>query len=158
MESSSICNHTIIRLISKFGQQRSGSPICQTSMITNRIGRQKVLLPSNHNRYNFRKQHIHLGQISRVETMSKIKKVSPSWKFLCFLFLGWVVVAMVIVIISAIGKFWLGGLGSMIGYFNCPITANCRITALQNDKWKIKQLMHQSHLRKLQWLWLKLQY
>ena len=158
MESSLICNHTIIRLISKLAQPRSGSPICQTSMITNRIGRQKVLLPSNHNRYNFRKQHIHLGQISPVETMSKIKKVSPFWKFLCFLFLGWVVVAMVIVIISAIGKFWLGGLGSMIGYFNCPITVNCPITTLQNDKWIIKQLMHQSHLRKLQWLWLKLQY
>ena len=71
----SICNHTIIRLISKLGKPRSASPICQTSMITNRIGRQKVLLPSNHNRYNFRKQHIHLGQISPVETISKINKV-----------------------------------------------------------------------------------
>ena len=31
----------------------------------------------------------------------------------------------------------------------CPMTANCQITIVQNDKWKIKQLMHQSHLRKL---------
>ena len=37
-------------------------------------------------------------------------------------------------IISAISKFWLGGLGSMINYFNCPITVNCPITALQSDK------------------------
>ena len=45
-----------------------------TSSITDRFGRQEfeVLLPINHNRYNFRKQ-IHLGQISLVETMSKVK-------------------------------------------------------------------------------------
>ena len=43
-----------------------------TSMITDRIGRQEVLLPINPNRYNFRKQQIHLGQISSVETISKI--------------------------------------------------------------------------------------
>ena len=45
-----------------------------TSMITDRIGRQEVLLPINQNRYNFRKQQIHLGQISLVEAMSKVKK------------------------------------------------------------------------------------
>ena len=40
----------IIRVISKIGQPRSGSPICLiTSMITNRIGRHEVLLPINHN-------------------------------------------------------------------------------------------------------------
>ena len=43
-------------------------------MITDRIGRQEVLLPINQNRYNFRKQQIHLGQISLVEAMSKVKK------------------------------------------------------------------------------------
>ena len=36
------------------------------SMITDRIGRHKVLLPINHNCYNFRKQQIHLGQICAV--------------------------------------------------------------------------------------------
>ena len=48
-----------------------------TSSITDRFGRQEfeVLLAINHNRYNFRKQ-IHLGQISLVETMSKVKNFS----------------------------------------------------------------------------------
>ena len=40
----------IIRVINKIGRPRSGSPICLiTSMITNRIGRHKVLLSSHHN-------------------------------------------------------------------------------------------------------------
>ena len=39
----------IIRVINKIGRPRSGSPICLiTSMITDRIGRHKVLLPINH--------------------------------------------------------------------------------------------------------------
>ena len=42
----------IIRVINKIGRPRSGSPICLiTSMITDRIGRHKVLLPINH-KYN----------------------------------------------------------------------------------------------------------
>ena len=40
------------------------------SMITDRIGRHKVLLPINRNGYNLRKQQIHLGQICAVETTS----------------------------------------------------------------------------------------
>ena len=45
----------IIRVINKIGRPRSGSPICLiTSMITDRIGRHEVLLPINHNHYNFR--------------------------------------------------------------------------------------------------------
>ena len=44
-------------------------------MITNRIGRRKVLLPINRNCYNFRKQQINLDQRSLVETMSKVKKI-----------------------------------------------------------------------------------
>ena len=45
-------------------------------MITDRIGRLEVLLPNNHNYYNFRKKkQKHLGQTSLVETMSKIKKI-----------------------------------------------------------------------------------
>ena len=40
----------IIRVINKIGRPRSGSPICLiTSMITDRIGRHKVLLPINRN-------------------------------------------------------------------------------------------------------------
>ena len=42
--------YVIIRVINKIGRPRSGSPICLiTSMITDRIGRQEVLLPINHN-------------------------------------------------------------------------------------------------------------
>ena len=40
----------IIRVINKIGRPRIGSPICLiTSMITDRIGRHDVLLPTNHN-------------------------------------------------------------------------------------------------------------
>ena len=88
--------------------------------------RQEVLIPINHYRYNFRKQHIHLGNRSPVETMPKLRKNSSFWKFLssfrisdcfycyCDLFCDWWI--------------WLSGL-SMIGCFNCPITANCPNTA-----------------------------
>ena len=40
-----------------------------------KIGRHKVLLPINHNHYNFRKKKIHLGQTSLVGTMSKVKNL-----------------------------------------------------------------------------------
>ena len=46
-----------------------------TTMITN-IRWQEVLLPINHNRCNFRTQQIHLGQISPLETILKVKKIS----------------------------------------------------------------------------------
>ena len=40
----------IVRVINKIERPRSGSPICLImSMITDRIGRHKVLLPINHN-------------------------------------------------------------------------------------------------------------
>ena len=71
----------------------------------NKIGRHEVLLQINHNRYNFRtkKEHLHLGQISPVETMSQAKNflyfgISPFVS-------GSVVVAVVIVINSIIGGF-----------------------------------------------------
>ena len=38
--------------------------------------RQEVLIPINHYRYNFRKQQIHLGHRSPVETMPKLRKNS----------------------------------------------------------------------------------
>ena len=44
------------------------------SMITDTIGRQKVLLPINHNHYNFWKQQMHLGQTSLVAMMPKVTK------------------------------------------------------------------------------------
>ena len=70
----------ILRVINKIGR----SDLSIMSMITDRIQCQQVLLPINHNCYNFRKQQIHLGQISLVEAMSKVKNMSPFWKFLIF--------------------------------------------------------------------------
>ena len=66
MESNSVCNHT--------------SDLSITRMITDRIGRNKVLLPTNHNHYNFREK-IHLGQTSPVGTMSKAKNLEISQFF-----------------------------------------------------------------------------
>ena len=53
-----------------------------TYMITNRIGQHKVLLPINHNHYNFGEKKVHLGQKSPVGTISKAK----IWKFPFFSF------------------------------------------------------------------------
>ena len=50
------------------------------SMITDRIGQHKVLLPINHNCYIFQKQKICLGQTCAVETTSK-EKIPQLWKF-----------------------------------------------------------------------------
>ena len=48
-----------------------------TNMIMDRIGRQEILLPINHDHFNFRKKkQLHLEQISPVETMSLIKNSS----------------------------------------------------------------------------------
>ena len=66
MESNSVCNHT--------------SDLSITRMITDRIGRNKVLLPIKHNHYNFREK-IHLGQIFPVGTMSKAKNLEISLFF-----------------------------------------------------------------------------
>ena len=52
------------------------SDLSITSMITDRIGRLEFLLPVNHNLYSFRKNQIHLGQTSLVETISKVQKSS----------------------------------------------------------------------------------
>ena len=65
MKSNSVCNQT--------------SDLSITRMITDRIGRNKVLLPTNHNHYNFREK-IHLGQTSSVGQCVKQK----IWKFPSF--------------------------------------------------------------------------
>ena len=74
--------------------------------LINKIGRREVLLQINHNRYNFRtkKEHLHLGQISPVETMSQAKN-SSTLEIPLFLQDFAVVVAVVIVINSIIGGF-----------------------------------------------------
>ena len=106
-----------------------------TSSITDRFGRQEfeVLLAINHNRYNFRKQ-IHLGQISLVETMSKVKNFSileiPQFFFrisgCCYgywdLFCDWWI--------------WLSGLimiGCLTVRLKPTVLLHCPITAVQND-------------------------
>ena len=64
MESSSACNHTSDEENRTTAKQESDLLI--TSMITDRIGRQEILLPINHKHFNFRKK-IHLEEISPVE-------------------------------------------------------------------------------------------
>ena len=49
-----------------------------------RIGRQEVLFPINHDRYDFRTQQIHLGQISLLESIPKVKKNLHFRNFLRF--------------------------------------------------------------------------
>ena len=137
----------------KLDDHKGESDLSVTSMITNIVGQRKVLLPSNHNCYNFRKQQIDLGQICAEETTStleipQLSRISGCCYGYCDQFCdGWI---------------WLKGL-NMIGCFNCVITGvwllptvrlHCLIATLQNDLWKIKQLLHKSHLRKLQWVWL----
>ena len=66
----------ILRVIEKIGRPRSyqSRDLSITSMMTDRIRHHKVLLPINHNHYNFEKKNpIHLGQTSPLETMSIIK-------------------------------------------------------------------------------------
>ena len=83
-EWSLIPSVVIIHMINKLIRQKRRDQFVNLmiiNMITERIGRQEVLLPININCYNFRKQQIHLGQISLVE---KVKNMSPFWKFLIF--------------------------------------------------------------------------
>ena len=81
MESNSVRNNTSD--LHNWTTLKRESDLLITSMVIDRIGRQEVLLPINHNSYNFQKQQIHSGQISMVETMSKVKNF-PFWKFLNF--------------------------------------------------------------------------
>ena len=67
MESGSVCNHTSDEQNRTTAKQESDLLI--TSMITARIGRQEILLPINHNHFNFQKKKIHLEEISLVETV-----------------------------------------------------------------------------------------
>ena len=68
MESNSVCNQTSDQQNQTTVKRESDSLI--TSMITDRIARHEVLLPINHNQYNFRKKKKHLEQISPIETIS----------------------------------------------------------------------------------------
>ena len=74
MESNSVCNHASDKQNQTAAKQESDLSI--TSMTTDRIGRHEVLLPINHNRYNFRRKQIHPGQKSPVE--KKVKEQNSS--------------------------------------------------------------------------------
>ena len=111
-----------------------------TSIITDRIGEHKVLLPINHNCYNFWKTDRLRTNISG-ETVSKLKNSSTletpqlfkdKWLFLWLLWsnLWWI---------------WLKG-QNMIGCLNCLITGvrlqptmwlHCLITT-QSTKWLVE--------------------
>ena len=93
------CNRTewspirsvIIWVMYKIGRPRSGRPICLiTSVITERLGQHELLLPINHNRYNFQENECifflvqqrwntkcpKLGKISLAETLSNVTNSS----------------------------------------------------------------------------------
>ena len=81
--------------------------------ITDRIGRQKVLLSINHNHFNFRKKHIHLEQISPVETSLVILHFGNSPAF-CFWISGYC---------DQCCDWWIKLSGPcMSDCFKCPIT------------------------------------
>ena len=134
MESNSV----VIRVINKIGQPWRGSPICQSQVwLQTELDNKKSCEPINYNRYNFWKQQIHLGQISLVETMSKLKKflhfgnssiffrISGCCYGYCDQFCDWWI--------------WLSGL-SIIGYFNRPVTANRLVTLsdYSSTEWLVK--------------------
>ena len=78
MESNSVCNHTSD--LQNWTTPKRESDLSITRMITDRIGRHEVLLPINHNHYNFRKKK-HIGQTSLVGTMSEAKNLEISQFF-----------------------------------------------------------------------------
>ena len=75
MESNSFCNHTSDKQNRTTAKPRE-SDLLITSMVTDTIGRHRVLLPIHHNCCNFRKQQTYKGQIYLVETISKVKNSS----------------------------------------------------------------------------------
>ena len=110
MESNLVCYHTSDW--QNWTTSKRESNLSITGMITDRIGRWEVLLPINHNYYNFPKPSIHLGQTSPVETMSHVQKVSPFWKFFSFFRIG----------VCSYGychKFLIGKFG-WVDFIECP--------------------------------------
>ena len=100
----------IIQVIKKIGRPLSyqSRDLSVTNIIIDRIGHHKVLLPMNHNHYNFgKKPNTSRTNISAREDVLR-KKNSSIWEIPQFFFLffsGWVVVAIVIVINYVIGGF-----------------------------------------------------
>ena len=127
MDSNLVCNHTSNWQNRTTAKRESDLSI--TSIITDRIGRHKVLLPINHNCFNFRKQQIHLGQNMCRRGNVKVKNSStleiPQFFWIRSCCYGYR---------DQFCYWWLRLEGlTLIGGFNCPITVNCSITTLQND-------------------------
>ena len=80
---------------------RRESDLSITSVIADRIGRHEFLLPIKNNRFNFRKKRLTLRTNISGRDNVRSKKIYLFWKFLSFSR----VVAMIIVINSAIGGF-----------------------------------------------------
>ena len=123
--------------------------ICVINKITiwlpvDRIEWQEVLLPINHNDFNFQKKiYRYLKQISPVETMSLVKNSSIFWNSPVFLWICGCCYLMFILIISAIGGLaewtyydWLLQLSNN----RCPIKATCLITLSSYNctEWLVK--------------------
>ena len=99
MESNLVCK--VINKIQWLQRGNNYDYLPITSVIMDRIGLHKVLLPIDHKHYNFwEKKKKHLGQTSLVKCLIKSKSFSileiPQM---------WVVVAIVIVINSVFGGF-----------------------------------------------------
>ena len=71
MESNSVCNHT-----SDWQNRRRESNLLIACLFKDRIRQQVVLLPINHDHFNFWKRQMHLEQISPVETMPLVENSS----------------------------------------------------------------------------------
>ena len=69
MESNSVCNQTSDQQNRTTVKRESDSLIM--SMITDRIARHEVLLPINHNQYNFRKKNTSRANISNRNNISR---------------------------------------------------------------------------------------
>ena len=139
----------ILRVIEKIGRPRSyqSRDLSITSMMTDRIRHHKVLLPINHNHYNFEKKNpIHLGQTSPLETMSIIKN-SFIWEIAQFFSR---MSGCCYCCYDQLCDWWiqLSRLSSINGKLQPTVRLHCSITTVQNDWSKITQLKHQSHLRK----------
>ena len=116
------------------------SDLSIASMITDRIGRHEVLLPINLNRYKIQKK--------TKEQLLLLGQTSKNFQFFQSLWFFW----SILWLLDLAEWTWYDWL-IHVSYYKCPITANFPSTVFdykcKNDWWKIKQLMHQSHLRKL---------
>ena len=145
MEPISVCNHTSDLQNQTTAKRESDLSI--TSVITDRIGRHEVLLPINHNHYNFWKKKKHWGETSPVETMSKAKNLEIS-QFTCQ------VVAMVIVIDSVIGGFsWVNLVWLAASTVRLQVSDYSQLSDYNCTGWFAADVP--IHLRELWRLWLR---